>query len=126
VSRVYFIQAGPVRGDGLIKIGHAKNIWRRIQNMQVGCPVDLNLIASAELGEYAARVETRIHRAFHALRRPHSEWFLPHPVIYATAYRLERFRFDPFRWEEVEALEFEHPTWVAPSIDDISPAEEHW
>jgi hypothetical protein len=125
VSRVYFIQAGPVRGEGLIKIGFAKNIWKRIQNMQVGCPVDLNLIASCELGEYAPRVESRIHAAFSLLRRPRSEWFVPHPIIYNTAYRLERFKFDPFKWADVESLEFDVAQPIVPTVDDV-PAEEHW
>lgn len=86
MSRIYFVQAGPIGGDGLIKIGRSKHVEVRLDNLRCGCPIDLNLIDySREFGEFGHSMERRIHDVFVPLRRPRSEWFRPHPAIYEAA-----------------------------------------
>lgn len=134
MSCVYFVQAGPVRGYGLVKIGRTKNVRSRMAELQVGCPVDLNLIAHIEVGAYSPTVERQLHERFSAFRRPHSEWFSPHPSIFTMAYSMARIWFDLSDWEAIESLVAMVDT--PPFIDDLPCAfpvigdgqwpEEHW
>lgn len=67
---VYFVQHAP---DGLIKIGWASKPLKRLQSLQVGCPVPLVLRAVIECcGTYEADFHARF-LASHA----HGEWFHP-------------------------------------------------
>lgn len=71
---VYFVQA--VEG-GPIKIGHAKDPEARLVIMQLGCPIELRLLAITEGGK--AR-ESALHAAFSGLRL-HGEWFQPDSAL---------------------------------------------
>ena len=65
---VYFIFAADAN---LVKIGHAKNVWRRFQGIRTGSPVALTLLATEDGG--AVR-ESKLHIQFSNLRK-HGEWF---------------------------------------------------
>lgn len=67
---VYFIQA--VDG-GLIKIGVAQDPESRLLEFQVGCPVELRIVALTEGGR---ELEKRLHQRFQGYRK-HGEWFEP-------------------------------------------------
>ncbi len=65
---VYYISAPEV---GLVKIGHTKNIRRRLPMLQTGSPVQLTLLAVEVGGE---ELESERHTTFADLRR-RGEWF---------------------------------------------------
>lgn len=65
---VYFIQAGD---DGPIKIGVAEKPMKRLAELQVASPVELNLLAVMKGG---VDRERRLHTKF-AEWRLHGEWF---------------------------------------------------
>jgi hypothetical protein len=73
-SFVYFIQ--PVDG-GLIKIGVARNVKKRLAAHQIGSPVILRLLLAIP-GD--ASLESIMHSRFGRLRR-HGEWFEPAPLL---------------------------------------------
>jgi hypothetical protein len=96
---VYFIQAGE---NGLIKIGFAKNVAKRLVKMQVDCPVPLRVIGVLQ-GERAD--EAGAHKRF-AGDRARGEWFRPSdelsayvatlPQVSIRAQRRRRmYRFRP-------------------------------
>lgn len=64
---VYFIQAD----YGPVKIGHAINPYKRMQDLQGACPCKLKLLATMPGG---ARLERQIHRFFAHLNI-RGEWF---------------------------------------------------
>ena len=70
---VYFIQAGH---KGAIKIGHTENLDRRIENLQVGNPFKLRVLATIHCDsiEHARGLEEKLHRFF---KKKHirGEWF---------------------------------------------------
>ena len=68
-SRIYFIQAE----DREIKIGFTLNVERRIQRMQMDCPLKLYLIGVLKGDRYS---EARIHDMFKEYRKM-GEWFYP-------------------------------------------------
>lgn len=72
---VYFIQA---MGGGPIKIGSAADVTGRLQMLQTGSPVRLQVLAvipgADECGEFA------LHAQF-AESRLHGEWFQPTPEL---------------------------------------------
>lgn len=67
-SVVYFARAG-----GLVKIGVASDLSRRVRALRAGSPVALEIIA---YGVGTREREQTIHRHFAASRR-HNEWFEP-------------------------------------------------
>jgi NMD protein affecting ribosome stability and mRNA decay len=69
-SMIYAIQCG---NDGPIKIGSAARPLQRLADLQVGCPYELRLKASAD---WPDEIETTIHR-FCASSRIRGEWFEP-------------------------------------------------
>lgn len=130
---VYFIQAGPVRGEGMIKIGIAIDLRRRMRNLQVGCPDDLNLIEAIEFGDSAALVEKALHELLTPLRRVRTEWFAPHPFIFAVSRHLTSIP-EARRLMAFTASDLNLP--VPPKMDpthylfnrntDQCSVEEHW
>lgn len=76
---VYFIQAQ----CGSIKIGRARNVRYRLDELQCANPHELNLLAVAVDGGR----EREYHRQF-AEHRTRGEWFSPHPDILAEIDRL--------------------------------------
>ena len=70
---VYFIQADMPGGRGPIKVGYMGNgeMWRRIKELQTGCPWDLKVIRCTP-GTQAN--ERWVHREFGASRM-RGEWF---------------------------------------------------
>lgn len=70
---VYFVGAevGPV------KIGHSRNIPKRIKDIQWGSPQKMELLAVAPGGQ---RAEARYHKRFFR-HRMHGEWFSRTPEI---------------------------------------------
>jgi hypothetical protein len=73
-SLAYFVQAGT---DGLIKIGHARDIGSRMCELQTGCPNELTLLAVEPGGR---DTERRLHARFLEYRI-RGEWFSPNPEI---------------------------------------------
>jgi hypothetical protein len=73
---VYFVQARTLK---LIKIGVADNALRRVRDLALMCPDQLEVLGV--LICYAAgKTEEELHRRFDADRR-HGEWFLPSPGL---------------------------------------------
>lgn len=75
---VYLIQCTPpknskVWGQNYFKIGKAKNVSQRVDNLQVGCPFPLTVIAYA-LVEDCDRFEKDLHFKY-ASDRKLGEWF---------------------------------------------------
>lgn len=70
---VYFVRAG---NRGAIKIGVAKDIKKRVDELQVGNAFRLNVIASipCDCREQAFDLEKKIHRFFRR-QRIRGEWF---------------------------------------------------
>ena len=66
---VYFVQA---LDGGPIKVGVAKDVQRRIKELQCACPVPLRLLGIVEKG--GLRKERELHQRF-AASRLHGEWF---------------------------------------------------
>jgi len=60
---VYIIQHGR---KGAFKIGIARNVEKRIVDLQIGTPVELRIIAKFDFGskKNAYRVEQKLHRIF--------------------------------------------------------------
>lgn len=75
-SLVYFIQAGL---DGPIKIGHSRNVTKRLRKLQMSSPVQLRLIHVEPGGELRER---ELHEQF-ATARTHGEWFNAVADLYA-------------------------------------------
>jgi hypothetical protein len=76
---VYFIQAG---ADGLVKIGYAKNVQRRMSHLQVATPQRLRLLRTIE-GDRTT--EAAAHRHF-ASQRVAGEWFGFAPEMMTAAF----------------------------------------
>lgn len=72
---VYFIQAGDT---GLIKIGHARSVTKRLAALQTGSAHNLRVIYEMRGGLLE---EQGLHAAF-AKHRAHGEWFHPHSDIF--------------------------------------------
>lgn len=84
MEEIYFIQAE----NGPIKIGRAVNVERRLAALQVGSPVPLKLMTTAQ-GTF--RLERQLHDQFNHLRL-HGEWFRPDRELMAL---IERIVSDP-------------------------------
>lgn len=71
---VYFLRAKD--NSQLIKIGKAKNVERRVAELQTGCHVPLVLMGSLPLHseKHAEHIEERIHRHFRRYR-VRGEWY---------------------------------------------------
>lgn len=70
---VYFIRAGK---KGAIKIGHARDVQRRLDQFQVGNPFKLILLAKIPCASkaHASEIEKRLHKHFWK-QRIRGEWF---------------------------------------------------
>lgn len=66
---VYIAQAG----NGLVKIGHARDVERRLRLLRTGCPFPLELVYKQPCEE-VRRVEAEVHRRLKAWRF-NGEWF---------------------------------------------------
>jgi hypothetical protein len=77
---VYFI-AGSV---GAVKIGSARDVGKRLADLQCGSPIPLEVLATSEGGE---KLEREYHRRF-ATHRLHGEWFERTPSLQAQIERL--------------------------------------
>ncbi len=73
---IYFIRAGKLKKDP-IKIGLAKNIEKRLADLQVANPYQLQLIMAFPTNsrKHAEMVEKRLHRYFKH-KHIRGEWFL--------------------------------------------------
>ena len=76
-SYVYFLQGGD---GGLIKIGKADNVERRIGEIQRMSPIPLNILCTIKCKD-ANNLEHSLHNRFMKYRR-HGEWFEPTKAIY--------------------------------------------
>lgn len=106
MSYVYIIQAG----SGPYKIGVAKNLERRIEQMQVGNHEELRLVAAIdfETEQRAIAVEKQLHKMY--LRaRIRGEWFDNSIQLKrADEFFNTHFRDDKtFEQQEAEVIEFE-------------------
>lgn len=76
---LYVIEAVhlPPRPDGMrsIKIGVSAAVQRRLQDMQVGCPLQLRLLLAVDVGRHAHRLERTWHTQFDAYLISGREWF---------------------------------------------------
>jgi predicted GIY-YIG superfamily endonuclease len=99
--------------DGFIKIGVAKNIAKRLENLQIGCPYPLKLIASirCESVKHAYSMESNLHGLFKK-QRIRGEWFRKVNFKKANEIfhnKIENESVTPFssrEWDEMEiALE---------------------
>lgn len=68
---IYFIQA---EQGGLIKIGYAHNVLKRLQGVQRMCPIKLRVLAIVE--NASDRDEKRLHKYLIEFRQ-YGEWFEP-------------------------------------------------
>lgn len=69
-SFIYFIQAGD-----FCKIGYTKDVDARLAQLQIGCPVRLQLLHVYEVKSFKARrLEQKLHDYFKC-RRVNGEWF---------------------------------------------------
>lgn len=80
-SVVYFVQPD---SSGPIKIGFARNMAKRLVNLQSGNHERL-VVRATTLGTQA---DERAYHARFAEYRLHGEWFSPHPEILAEIERL--------------------------------------
>ena len=71
---VYFIQAGTIKGP--VKIGYAKDVEKRMVELQVGCPFTLSLIFKlpAKSERHAQALEAWFHDRWFR-RHIRGEWF---------------------------------------------------
>ncbi|MDD4445884.1 MAG: GIY-YIG nuclease family protein [Eubacteriales bacterium] len=76
-SYVYFLQGGD---GGLIKIGKANDVEKRIGEIQRMSPIPLNILCTIKCKD-AHRLESSLHTRFMKYRR-HGEWFEPAKPIY--------------------------------------------
>lgn len=76
-SYVYFLQGGD---SGLIKIGKANDVNKRIADIQRMSPVVLNILCAIKCKD-AHKLESELHNRFMKYRR-HGEWFEPTKGIY--------------------------------------------
>lgn len=67
----YVIGGNPIRGTGLVKIGWAQDVDKRLKDLQIGSPVILRAYR-AYLGGKC--LERYLHRRFKKDRK-HGEWF---------------------------------------------------
>lgn len=83
---IYFIQRGQ---DGPIKIGIAKDVGKRLSDLQVGCPEKLRVLAQFQTS--SIRAEYYMHSEFAHLRLG-GEWFRADPelVDFARSVRGKR------------------------------------
>lgn len=82
MSVVYFIQCGP---GGPIKIGVARNVKKRMAQLQTGQPYTLELLATMPGN---VTVEQRLHLKLRA-HRMSGEWFEPHENVLAEVRRAQ-------------------------------------
>lgn len=68
---VYFVQCGEAGGP--IKIGVTQDVDQRLSRLQVGCPIELTLLASIYVDD-GEKLEADLHRRF-ATSRIRGEWF---------------------------------------------------
>ena len=71
---VYFVQAGEA---GPIKIGFARDVYRRLNKLRSDSPLPLVLLAMTPGDQL---YERELHERFHA-HRQHREWFGPAPEL---------------------------------------------
>jgi hypothetical protein len=72
--------------DGFVKIGIAKNVEKRLRELQIGCPHKLDLIGLVEGGR---EIEAAYHKRFRKLRAS-GEWFRLAPPLTDEITRLVR------------------------------------
>jgi len=106
MSYVYIIQAG----DGPYKIGVAKNLARRIEQMQTGNHLELRLIAAIDFKteQRALTVEKQLHKMY-SRARIRGEWF-ENSIKLKRADEFFNTHFrddDTFEKQEAEVIEFE-------------------
>lgn len=79
MKRLYVIEAvyRPPKSDGkhVIKIGVSAAVPKRLQAMQVGCPLRLRLLLAIDAGKDAHRLERTWHAQFDAHLIGGREWF---------------------------------------------------
>ena len=73
---VYLIQNGSKKSIGAVKIGKANNVKKRLEELQIGNPVKLNLLLKIEYEseKQAYDAELSLHRLF-AKKRIRGEWY---------------------------------------------------
>lgn len=86
---VYFITCD---NSGPVKIGHAKDMEKRLRFLQTGNSKPLRIRAAAPGGQ---KEEAEYHRRF-AKWRQHGEWFTRSPEIVAEMRRLRDAHRDLF------------------------------
>lgn len=74
LGRIYFVQG--ISG-GPIKIGWSKWVHQRLQDMQIGSPVPLKILATIPGSQPEER---RVHKRFKGIRI-RGEWFDPSPEL---------------------------------------------
>jgi Meiotically up-regulated gene 113 len=74
LSLVYFVEAV---GLDLIKIGHSRDIGKRMRRLSTGCPAPMRLLGTMPGGE---KIERHYHERLAAFR-VHGEWFRKAPEV---------------------------------------------
>lgn len=105
---VYIITAGP-----FIKVGVAKNIDQRLNDLQVGCPLQYELVWTSDRNRrtFAEILENAIHAKLN-MHRVRGEWFDANPIWAIKLAKETQFetiqRCDPnLSHEELDDLKFE-------------------
>ena len=75
-TQVYIVTAGPY-----IKIGFTSKVGQRLRDLQVGCPMQYELVWLSELTKkpIAEMLENKIHARFH-YQKVRGEWFDTNPI----------------------------------------------
>ena len=109
---VYFIQAGTKKGP--IKIGYAKDVEKRMVELQVGCPFTLNLIFKlpAKSEKHAQALEAWFHDRWEK-RHIRGEWFKTlkiEQILSCIPLAIENKDWDEFRAENGGDYDSRGPT----------------
>ena len=85
---VYFIR--PVGAAGPVKIGYSSDVAQRLESLQGGSPLPLEIVAIIERPQcYESALHWRLSES-----RIHGEWFRPDPDVLAL---VARFAVEPKR-----------------------------
>lgn len=92
-TSLYFIRVAP---DGPIKIGLARNVQRRLEQLQIGNHAELFIFAEYVIPEHLAlELESLIHGRLRRARI-HGEWFDPTPTVIGAAKNPRKFAADQY------------------------------
>jgi len=112
---IYFIRDS---ASGRVKIGYTENPWKRLSELQVASPSDLDLLAACE-GDRVS--EADLHQRFSA-SRVRGEWFLPTQDLMAHVATIPTFPKAPRKsstksfWGGISAKDLAAASGISPTM----------